>query len=93
MAKTHDAISIVDSLPKPIVRKLHDLEMEVRQKDAAVEAIKKDLKDAKEEADGAHAALTDYVRALSDPEYFPLFKATVDPDTGEIGPVNNSATE
>jgi len=92
VANTTAQEPITETLPAPVVRKLHALEVEARTSDADVEAIKTDLKDARTKADAAHQALIDYVRALTDPNYCPLFKATVDPVTGEIVHTGDDAT-
>lgn len=86
-------LPIIDGLPVAIVQKMRYLESECREHDAAVEAVKKDLAEAKADAEAAHQALQTYCRALSDPDYMPLFKATVDPETGEITPVDPPPAE
>ena len=77
--RAQSTASVAETLPKPIARKLHDLEQTARACDETVDKAKQTLKEAKEEADAAHRALLDYVRTLTDPDFQPLFKG-LDPE-------------
>ena len=89
--RSRSANAAADALPKPIARKLHELEQTARQCDETVEKTKQTLKVAKEAADAAHRDLLDYVRRLTDPDFQPLFKG-LDPETDEAASAGDRAS-